>query len=266
MTGGITLRMVVAALALTALSAMLTIVALALIGPDWSRFAAASCQATRCFCEAPRDGALLLQPANSLSSLGFVVLGWLTVALARGTPRNAPFSPIAMAIFGVSAIIVGLGSMLLHATLTLWGQFADVFGMYLLSGFMLLRAIERWRGWASRQSLVVYAVLCAVLTAVLIAMPEVRRWLFAVLLLGAIIIEMALARPRRNAVTVSFYISGIAINALAFAIWNLDQHGIACAPQSLIQGHAVWHLLGAAALWCTFLYYRSEAPTAGGRQ
>jgi hypothetical protein len=51
---------------------------------------------------------------------------------------------------------------------------------------------------------------------------------------------------------------GIIIKAVAFTIWNLDQHGLVCSPQSLIQGHAVWHLLGATSLWCTFLYYRSE--------
>jgi hypothetical protein len=45
---------------------------------------------------------------------------------------------------------------------------------------------------------------------------------------------------------------------VAFTIWNLDQHGTLCTPDSLFQGHAVWHLLGATSLWLTFLYYRSE--------
>lgn len=33
-----------------------------------------------------------------------------------------------------------------------------------------------------------------------------------------------------------------------------------CDPDSLFQAHAIWHLLGAAATWCFFLYFRSEAP------
>lgn len=248
------------ALGLTATSAAAMIGVLAVIGPDWSRFAPASCTASGCFCEAPRAGALLLQPVNSLSSLGFVMVGWIVIGLARGTARTAPFDPLAMMIFGISAIVVGLGSMLLHATLTLWGQFADVFGMYLLSAFMLVRAIERWRGWPTSRALRVYALLCAALTAILIALPEVRRWLFAMVLLLAIIIELAFARHRRAGVEISYYASGIAINGLAFAIWNLDQHHILCSPESVFQGHAAWHLLGAAALWCSFFYYRSEQP------
>ena len=57
-----------------------------------------------------------------------------------------------------------------------------------------------------------------------------------------------------------FYLLGILTNAVAFAIWNLDQHGLVCAPASLIQGHAAWQLLGALSLWLTFSYYRSERP------
>jgi len=31
-----------------------------------------------------------------------------------------------------------------------------------------------------------------------------------------------------------------------------------CDPDSLIQAHALWHLLGAVATWCYFQYFRTE--------
>jgi hypothetical protein len=77
-------------------------------------------------------------------------------------------------------------------------------------------------------------------------------------LIAAIVTELVFARPRRPGIKVEYYAAGIIIKAAAFTIWNLDQHGVVCAPQSLLQGHAVWHLLGAGSLWLTFLYYRSE--------
>jgi dihydroceramidase len=160
----------------------------------------------------------------------------------------------------VTAIFVGLGSVLLHATLSLWGQFFDVTGMYFTSGFMLVCALARWRGLSRQQAVVLYAALLAALLALLYAMPEVRRWLFAVVLIAAIVAEMGFARPLRPGVRTRYYLAGIAAKALAFTIWNLDQHGVVCAPHSLLQGHAAWHLLGATALWLTFLYYRSEEP------
>ena len=44
---------------------------------------------------------------------------------------------------------------------------------------------------------------------------------------------------------------------VAFAIWNASQHGL-CDPQSLLQGHAVWHLLGAVSAYLLFRLWASE--------
>lgn len=256
----ITSRDLATALVLTAISA-LTITALLLgLGPDWSVYAPATCTVTRCFCEFPRTGALVLQPANSWSSYGYAFIGMLMIVLSRGAHWRSGFDRDAAAFFGVTAIFVGLGSVLLHATLALWGQFFDVTGMYFTSGFMLVSALACWRSLSRSQAVVLYAGLVAVLLALLYAVPEVRRWLFAVVLIAAIAAEMGFARRLRPGVRTRFYLAGIAIKALAFTIWNLDQHGVVCAQHSLLQGHAAWHLLGATSLWFTFLYYRSEQP------
>ena len=233
---------------------------LSTLGPDWSRYGPATCTATRCFCEAPRVGALIVQPANSWSSYGYAFGGFLMIALARSPGWASAMHRQAATMFGVTAIFVGLGSVLLHATLTLWGQFFDVMGMYLVSGFMLVGAVTRWRALSARQAVWLYLGVVGGLLAVLFLVPEVRRSLFGVVLIAAIIAEMGFARVRRAGVKTGYYLAGITTNAVAFAIWNLDQHGIVCAPDSLWQGHAIWHLLGALSLWLTFLYYRSERP------
>ena len=253
-------RQIAIAVALTALVAAGTTMLLMLNGPDWSVYAPASCAATRCFCEMPRIGSLILQPADSGSSYGFVLAGFLMIVLARGRGWHSAMTPLAATAFGITAILVGVGSVLLHATLTLWGQFCDVLGMYLVGSFLLVSALSRWRGIADRPAIGLYLLLCATLVAVLILMPEVRRWLFAVLLIVAIIVELGFARPRRPGVMVRFYLFGLLANAVAFGIWILDQHGTVCSPSSLIQGHAIWHLLGALAMWMSFSYFRSERP------
>ena len=250
----------VAAAALTALLAAITIALLNLLGPDWSRFAPATCTETRCFCEMPRAGGLLLQPANSLSSFGYVFAGLLMILVAQSRDWISAFPPLAATILGGAAIIVGIGSVLLHATLTLWGQFFDVLGMYLISGFFLVSALAKWRNIPDRRAMIYYVLLCAVLVAILYALPEVRRWLFAVVLLIAIIVELVFARPLRPQVRTGYYVAGLIANIVAFTIWNLDQNGQLCAPGSVLQGHAIWHLLGAVALWFAFLYYLSERP------
>lgn len=245
------------AFALTTVTAMVNIAFLMLIGPDWARFAPATCMESRCFCEMPRTDGLLLQPANSLSSFGFVFIGFLMIQMARSRDWISAFPPMAANILGIAAVIVGIGSVLLHATLTLWGQFFDVLGMYLVSAFFVVSALAKWRSIPDRRATISYGLLCIVLVAILYVFPEVRRWLFAVIMLAAIVLELVFARPRRPQVRTGYYVAGLIINIVAFSIWNLDQRGQR-APESLLQGHAIWHLLGAVALWFAFLYYRSE--------
>jgi len=251
-------RDLLTALALTAASALAVTLLLLALGPDWSVYAPATCTATRCFCELPRIGDLVLQPANSWSSYGYAFVGMLMIVLSRRPGWSSGFDREAAALFGLTAIFVGHGSMLLHATLTLWGQFFDVAGMYFTSAFMLVAALARWRRWPRRQAIVCYLGLLAVLLALLYQIPEARRWLFGLVLVAAIAVELGLARPQRPGVRSGYYFAGMGLQALAFAIWNLDQHGLVCQPQSRIQGHAVWHLLGAAAMWLSFRYYYSE--------
>jgi dihydroceramidase len=247
---------------LTALVAALTLALLQVLGPDWTRFLPATCLASHCFCELPRTGDLLLQPANSWSSFGFVGVGLWIMLGARNSPANArPVSALAglaAGWFGFTAIVIGIGSVALHASLTLWGQFADVLGMYLLGSFTLAWAVMRWRGLSPAAAIALYVLVAGGLIGALWVWPETRRWLFAVLLVTAIAVEWWLARPRRPGVNSRLLLCGLAANALAFAIWIADQAGTLCAPASPWQGHAAWHLLGAAALACSHGYYRSE--------
>ncbi len=255
---GISARQIATAAALTLLSMLAIQLLLAALGPNWADYAPATCRTTHCFCEAPRKGHLVLQPANSWSSYGYAVGGFLMITLARSRDWRSGFVRPAATVFGMTAIFVGLGSVLLHATLSLWGQFFDVMGMYLVSGFMLVSAIAQWQGYSDKRATILYMAVIGTLITVLAAMPEVRRWLFAVVLLAAITLELGFARSRRPNVVLSYFMLGMTVQAVAFAIWNLDQFGWFCSPKSLIQGHAIWHLLGATALWCNFLYYRSE--------
>jgi len=245
-------------LLLTAFIALATYALIAALGPDWTRFLPATCLATHCFCEVPRAGELILQPANSWSSFGFVAVAfWILLEAGRPSPRS-PFAGLAAIWFALTAIVIGIGSFLLYATLTLWGQFWDVVGMYLFSAFTLTYAFRRWRALGDVSAILLYLTLCTLLIGLLIAIPETRRWLFALVLVADIAVELTFARPRRLGVEVRWYLYGIALQATAFAIWIADMTRSWCDGTSLIQGHAVWHLLNAAAIWTAYRYYRSE--------
>ena len=236
---------------------------LALMAPLNAGFAPATCTTTHCFCETPRLGSMMLQPANSWSSFAYVFVGFVLMLDARNKRGTTAFPSEGAIMFGIGAITVGVGSVLLHATLTLWGQFADVLGMYLVSGFSLVYAIAKITRLDRGKATLLYILVCTVLVAILLSAPEVRRWLFFVVLITALTLEIGFARKLRHGVILRYFLIGMAAKAVAFGIWNLDQRRILCAPDSLLQGHAVWHVLGAVSLWLTYCYYRSEQPRSG---
>ena len=46
---------------------------------------------------------------------------------------------------------------------------------------------------------------------------------------------------------------------IALLIWQLSHtEGLLCFPESVFQGHAVWHLLCAVSTAAIYVYYQSE--------
>jgi len=103
------------------------------------------------------------------------------------------------------------------------------------------------------------ACFCEGLGAVLYWLPVFRRYLFGLLIVAALGLERAAqvrgVRPRAKSAHLAL---AVGILALGFAIWTLDITRIVCSAGSWLQGHAIWHVLGAVASWQLYMYYRSE--------
>jgi hypothetical protein len=56
-----------------------------------------------------------------------------------------------------------------------------------------------------------------------------------------------------------YFWAGFASYFLATIIWQPSKtDGVLCDPDSLMQGHALWHILGAVSMWCFYKYFRTE--------
>ena len=56
-----------------------------------------------------------------------------------------------------------------------------------------------------------------------------------------------------------YFWCGSAAYLLASFIWRASQKGGSiCEPDSLLQGHALWHILGAVAMFCFYRYFMTE--------
>jgi len=225
-----------------------------------------------CFCEAIRAKPPL-QPANAWSSLAFCVAALAVLIISRrdrSNPRLRGQNPLTTkwkypVMFAVALFLIGAGSFAFHARLTMQTQFADVFGMYLIATFVLVYSFERTHSSSGNTIIAGYVALNLLLASLLYSAPELRRYVFAAVLLAGLYLEYR-SRKRAQATSTTRYLSAsIGLLATGFAIWIADITGLVCSRTSPVQGHAVWHLLGAMASWYLFLYYRSEVSAPAGK-
>jgi len=224
----------------------------------WASWRPATCLPDDCFCEGLRDS-LILQPANAWSSLAFVVVAlWVAARLSRGVRSERPVLAGAEAgVFLGALVLVGLGSAFYHASLTFIGQVFDVSGMYFLATFILLHRLgPRW-GVSPLLGVLGFVLVNAALMTAQVTAPSLRRILFGLVLLSALAVEWRGSRAGRR-----WLASGAGLMAVAFVIWVVDRGRLACDPESLIQGHAIWHLLGALAAACLYRSYEAEAAVS----
>ena len=229
--------------------------ALAAVAGPWVSWRPATCLPDDCFCETLRDG-LVRQPVNTWSSLAFVAVAvWVAWRFKSATRRGRPpLAPVEAGLLIGSLVAVGLGSAFYHASFTFVGQVLDVSGMYFIASFMLLHRAGA-SGWRLPVGLVpLFLALNALLMAAQVTTPGFRRILFGLLLAGAVVLEWRMTRAGRK-----WLLTGAGLLGGAFAIWVLDRERVVCDPASLLQGHALWHVLGALAAASLYRSYEAEA-------
>lgn len=140
------------------------------------------------------------------------------------------------------------------ASLSFIGQTLDVQSMYLVVLLALMVNVEALRKPVRSRALQLYLVANVALGVLLITVPAVRRYAFGLAILGVLVTEVRVRTRGLRLRGLSLLLGAVAVQALAFGIWVLDLKRIVCAPESLLQGHAAWHLLGALA---SFLLWRA---------
>jgi len=221
----------------------------------WSGMQPAACIKDGCFCEAANQDSPIKQTANTISSLGFVFSGMIVMIRRKELSR---FPQLYSIIIGVSSLIIGVGSAFYHASLTFIGQFFDVFGMFLLAAFLLVYAFERIWNLRITTTLSLYLTLNLILSWIQIAIPETRRYAFAIVLIIALLFERYYRSKMKPQIEAKWLRYGIIILAVAYIIWIADNTRMICFEHSIIQGHAIWHILGAVSVLFLHWYYVSE--------
>ena len=229
------------------------------LGPDVGRGAN--------FCEAA-PGSFIRQPANTFSNVGFVVSG-LLIAWHAGDRRSvgaslAAHRHLATAI-ACLVVLLGPGSAAMHATQSAVGGHLDMLSMYLVASFAAAYATMRWRRGGTgllAATFVGGVAFCELVGLWHAALPVVMyagNVAFGLLLIAAAVLEVRISRRGETLARRGFAYASLASMLIAFAIWNASKSWL-CEPRSLVQGHAIWHILGAVAAYFLYRYYASERP------
>ncbi len=232
-----------------------------------------------CYCERLRGekpgDVWLAQPMNTISNLWFVVSG-LVIAHASDS-RSFPSrkwweektNPITRdklysATYSLISCLLGVGSTCLHASFTAWGRQVDMIAMYLLASFSLIYPFLK-NGTLNRQQAVwsyCFLSACLVYWTVAIGTPEQTRRLFTTLIVSSWAIELFTVdddTAKHNKEARKILLSNVALFIVGVLIWKASESsGPLCYPDSLWQGHSLWHLQSAIAIAGQYFYYVAE--------
>jgi hypothetical protein len=219
------------------------------------------------FCERFRPG-LVKQPANTWSNLGFITAGLLMAwQLANGQfkSNNSFTNGIFYATcFSCLGVLLGPGSMAMHASGSSSGGFFDMLSMYLVASFIVSYSMQRFFSWQPLGFAISFITgMCICLWAnfqtFYLLLGFFGSEMFGIFIAITIVFELLNTYVRKMHHTRAWGFAAMGALFTAFAIWNVTRtNGPFCNPDSLIQGHAIWHLLDALAFYCLFRFYVSE--------
>ncbi len=195
------------------------------------------------------------EPANTWSNLAYFVVALILWRMARREPGQT------LQFFAPAVFLVGLGSIVYHASVAFVTQVGDFAGMYVF--FMLLVVLNGVRlgvvsapsTFAWLWSLVALFTVLTVVVAKATAFPV--QGIIGILILVVLLTE-ALASRREGGTTAHGQLfAGLALMAIAGVFSGADVSRTWCDPTGHFwQGHAIWHVFSALGMIPTYLHYR----------
>ena len=199
----------------------------------------------------------LAQPVNALSSLAFSVLGVVVlVSVSKWHGRERANR----VVFGTLMVGTGIGSFLFHGPQGSVSHFLhDV--TFILA--LLSVAVINLGGvvaWSTRKALALLGAMGIAVTGALVLWPSSTNVIAGLAVLALVVADVALHRS--TIARTRWWIASLVTMAFAVLFFALGRTGgPICDSDSLFQGHALWHVLSAFALW---IYFETTTPARTG--
>lgn len=218
------------------------------------------------YCEFNNPEVLFHQKMNTYSNLIYFFLGIVIILFSkndfnkRNTENRLRVFPELSILLGVCFIYLSLGSAFFHASLTWVGQRIDMNGTYSLS--IVTLAIGIYSVFHKLElSATAKRIIIVALMLLIIAFYEIHLRVSSGLLLPAFILSIWLLttinyfqfKKQRSLVLA---ITSMILIVTALKIRQLDVDKIGCDPNSIFQGHSLWHVMTGVSSFCGYAFFR----------
>ena len=189
----------------------------------------------------PYRAGFLGQPANAVSSLSFVAVG-AGILVTRGWPARIRDR---RTVFGLLVVGIGVGSFIQHGPHPDWQAYAHDLPLAATLAFVAADAMSDLRGRELSERW--WLVPSVAMVPVVAVGPSASTAAQAALASAAI--GLSLLRVRKRPALRATVIAALATAAAGAVLGRLLDRTAVHQSAGLIQGHALWHVLAAAALW-----------------
>lgn len=237
-------------------------------GNIWAGMQVSKSALTVEYCEFNRTDRFFHQPMNTYSNLAYFFLGVLVLQIAFSDYKNRNLSsanrleafPLLSVLVGLCFVYLSFGSAFFHASLTYVGQRVDMNGTYGLTltlvGVALYHVLHtiNFSESAKQRWMVALVVLIVLFLKISLLIPS--GILLPVLILSLLLLTgvhyFQFRKKRFGWVAITSFI----LIVVAIKIRTLDVQKFGCNPHSLVQGHAIWHLLTGLSSFCSYAFFR----------
>jgi hypothetical protein len=200
---------------------------------------------------------MLAQPVNAVSSLTFAVFGFIVLFSMRAQAKTERVNRLLIAILMIST---GIGSVLFHGPQGPASHFLHDVTILLTMTAIVAMNLAGILEWTERRVLTILLVVGIAVSVVLLIWPSATNVVAGIALIALVGQDIALHRS--GSVDRRWWIAALVAVALALLFFIAGRTGSPlCDSSSLFQGHALWHVLAATALWA---YFMATTPTRLG--
>lgn len=194
-------------------------------------------------CEHYRAG-FLGQPASALSSAAFVVAG-AGILVTRPGNDGAELARRQQAIFALLVAGIGVGSFIQHGPHPGWQAYTHDLP---LAGVLAFAAADAASDLIGRELSPAWWLVPLAAMVPIVAVGATPSTI-AQAILGAAAIGLNVLRARRRPALRKPVMMALLAAGVGAVTSSVMDRPTLCRPDSVVQGHAVWHVLAAAALW-----------------